>query len=122
MKNAILIIDNKKESRLAVLIEILKEKYDFDFQSDKSISYQSQIDGDDFFSFLEGGIEHDYEKEELDYIYEFFDAPSFYYVEFYKLSLFRDIVQMLSKHLRVMIDDDKGHIYDVPAFLDMKSW
>lgn len=120
MKLAILIINDPEYLGLKYLIEILNTKYDFKFQSQTSMAHESSED--EFLSFLGGGIEDSYEEDELQYIHQIFSSPSFYYMEFYKFSFFKEVVKFLNEYVEVMVDDDKGNIYNISTFSEKSEW
>ena len=122
MKLAILIINDPENLGLEYLREVLNRKYNFNFQTQNSMVHQSPKDEEEFLSFLGDGIENGYEEDELQYIHQSFASPSFYYMEFYKFSFFKEVVAFLNKYFEIMVDDDKGNIYNISSFLQLEEW
>jgi hypothetical protein len=84
--------------------------------------HQSLTDETEFLSFLGGEIEDGYEEEELQHIHQILKSPCFYYMEFYRFSFFKEIVRYLNNRFILMVDDDRGHIYDASTFLKLENW
>lgn len=122
MKDAILITENLDRDSLLI---VLNKNYNFYFDKKNSLYYDDiKYEESKFISFLNGedDISRFYEGEMREYVYKTLNNPSFFYVEFKSFSFFKEIMLFISNYAKIIVDNDRGHLFEKEEFSKLEEW